>query len=455
MAALRRSEGRAVSLRARRLLAPVCAAAVLSTAALGQTRREPTRLTLADAMARALSDSTAAKLAENRVESTRATARVSKSDLYPRLDASVQDLNEVLNLKTFGLTVPGFPSVVGPFNVFDAHLAASWNVIDFAARRRYAAARGQIVVSESEKRRSDEDVAAAVATVYLAVRKADSQVDETRANVTLFQRLLELAQHQVDAGVATKLDTTRAQVQLSRRRQDLVVAQTQRDAARLMLSRAIGGDLGEDFILVEPPVAANAVPALADAIERARADRPEVAEANDRLDAARTQFGAIRAERYPKLVAQAQGGYNGNYLGDLSWNRVVGATVSVPVFTGGQIGAREAEIRAQLRELEIRKHDVESQVEEDVRRAYLQYESAASRVGLAEETARLAGDELDLARDRFANGVSSDVEVDNAQTALTSARDSRLAALADRDQAWFDLEHATGHIRQAILQGGK
>lgn len=415
----------------------------------------PQKLTLAGAVQRALSDGTAAKLASLRVEESRAAALEAKSALFPRLDGAVQDQNEVLNLKTFGLTIPGFPSVVGPFNVFDAHLAAAYNVVDLAARRRYQAARSGIGISEIERRRANDDVAAAVATIYLAVRKAEAQVDETRANVTLFDRLSELAQHQLDAGVATKLDTTRARVQLSRRRQDLLVAQTQRDTAKIVLLRAIGADLGEAFALEEPTTPEGDAPSLEEALGQARSERPEIAAARERLEEARLEFLAVRSEKYPKLVAQAQGGYNGNYLGDLSWNRVVGATVSVPIFTGGQIGAREAGARARARELEVQALDAERQVEEDVRRALLAYESAVSRVALAEETSRLAADELSLARDRFANGVSNDVEVDNAQTALTSARDSRIAATADRAQAWFDLEHATGRIQQAILQGGR
>ncbi|MGH9443786.1 MAG: TolC family protein [Thermoanaerobaculia bacterium] len=414
----------------------------------------PAKLTLADAVRRALSDGTAAKLAALRVEESRANALDVKSGLFPKLEGSVQDLNEVLNLKTFGLTIPGFPSVVGPFNVFDAHLAAAYNVIDLGARRRYQAARTGLAVSQTERRRSDDDVAAAVVTVYLSVRKAEAQVDETRANVSLFERLSELAQHQLDSGVATKLDTTRARVQLSRRRQDLLVAQTERDIAGLVLRRAIGAGLGDRFVLEEPAIPDRAVPPLEEVLEQA-AGRPELEAAKQRLEQARLEFQAIRAEKYPKLVAQAQGGYNGNYLGDLSWNRVVGATVSVPIFTGGQIGAREAQASARARELEVQALDARRQVEEDVRRALLAYESAANRVTLSEETATLAADELDLSRDRFANGISSDVEVDNAQTALTSARDSRLAALSDRAQAWFDLQHATGRIRQVILQGGK
>jgi len=55
-----------------------------------------------------------------------------------------------------------------------------------------------------------------------------------------------------------------------------------------------------------------------------------------------------------------------------------------------------------------------------------------------------------VARDRFQNGVASSIEVDNAQTSLAAARDSRIDALTDEAQARFDLARATGEIRNLI-----
>jgi outer membrane protein TolC len=117
-----------------------------------------------DAVDRALSDGTAAKLATLQIEQSRNGAARAKTALNPRVEAVVSDFNQSLNLQTFGLTFPGIPPVVPPFNVFDAHIAASIDVIDLAARRRYAAAKQQIRVSEEDRERADDDVAAAVAS---------------------------------------------------------------------------------------------------------------------------------------------------------------------------------------------------------------------------------------------------------------------------------------------------
>ena len=85
-----------------------------------------------------------------------------------------------------------------------------------------------------------------------------------------------------------------------------------------------------------------------------------------------------------------------------------------------------------------------------MRQALLSYESARTRVSVAQESERLAREELEFARDRFTNGVSSSIEVDNAQTSLITAQDDRIAALADEAQARFDLARATGAIRDLI-----
>jgi outer membrane protein TolC len=424
----------------------ILAAVLLAAAA---ARAETLTLTLSDAIDRALAEGTAGKIAALSVDESRLEAARAAIALRPRVDAVVSDVNESLNLETFGLTFPGVPPIVPPFNVFDAHVAASMNVIDVAARRRVAAARQQIRVSEAEREQSDADVAAAVASLYLTIRRAESLVDETEANVKLFEKLRAQAAHEQEVGVGTRLDTTRADVQLSRQRQALLVAQTRRDTARLALLRAVGADLGDALVLSDsfaPP--ARELPTPEAAIATARRLRPELRGFDENLKAARLSLAAARGERWPRLAAQFQGGYNGNYLGDLSWTRVVGGSLTFPVYSGGETAVKIEEAKLKERSLEVRRDDVDRRIQEEVRRDLLAYRSAVSRAALAEENARLAADELTFATDRFVNGVSSEIELDNAQTSVIAARDARVASLADQEQAWIDLKHATGEIRE-------
>jgi outer membrane protein TolC len=412
---------------------------------------EPLKLSLREAVARALSDGTTARIAAERVETSRAQAGQARSALLPEVIGEVQDANEVINLKTFGLSVPGFPSIVGPFNVFDAHVRLASRVIDLAAYRRYKAARQGISVADADREKTENEVAAAVATLYVGLQRAQASVEATRANVDLFTKLRDLAEDQRRSGVGTKLDSTRAEVALSRQRQQLLVDENRRDATRLSLLHAIGEDQTREVELTDSwreETAGFATPE--EAVAAARDNRPELHAIDERIRAAELSIGASRAEKLPTLGAQFQGGYNGNHLGDLSWNRTVAALVSVPVFTGGRIPAAIAEAESRKRELRLERTEAERQVEEDVRRAFLNFQSAANRAGVAEENVKLASDELEFARDRFSSGVSSSIEVDNAQTSYAAARADQIAALADRAQAYFDLSRATGRIRDLI-----
>ncbi|HSU84453.1 MAG TPA: TolC family protein, partial [Thermoanaerobaculia bacterium] len=302
-----------------------------------------------------------------------------------------------------------------------------------------------------DQRRLENEVAAAVSSLYVSYGRSSARIDEIRANVDLFTRLRQLAVDQKNAGVGTRLDTTRADVQLSRQQQALLVATNQRDLARLALLRAIGADFDAGLELTDDWTRAVAAPpALPAALDAARRQRPELSLLNERLRLANLNIEAARAERLPTVGAQAQGTESGNRVRDVEWSRTVAAVVNVPLFTGRRIEARVAAAQAQRDQILIQQNDTRRQVEQEVRQALLVYESARSRVELANQSLQLAQDEVKLASDRFKAGVASSIEVDNAQTALATARDTRIDALADEAQARFDLARATGEIRNLI-----
>jgi len=412
------------------------------------------RLSLTEAIRRALDEGTAAQLATERVGEAEARATEARAALQPQISAGGQLSNQTLNLATFGLTLPGVPLVTPPFNVVDTHITVAMNVIDLAAKRRYQAAQAGIRVSEEDRRRTENEVAAAVASLYVAMGRSSGRIDVIKANVDLFQRLRQIALDQKNAGVGTRLDTTRADVQLSRQQQALLVATNQRNLARLALLRAIGADLGVELVLTDDGSSSAPVPTLAAALAAAKLGRPELTLIDQRLRNAELSIEAARAERLPSVSAQAQGIESGNRVQDLDWSRSIGAVVNVPLFTGKRIEARVTEARSQQRQLLIQKKDTERQIEQDVRQALLQLENARSRVELADQGVKLAEDELEQASDRFKAGVAPSIDVDNAQTSLATARDTRIDSLADESQARFDLARATGQIRNLIVPAG-
>jgi outer membrane protein TolC len=438
------------------LVGSLVLAGFLAAAATGVAAGETLRLSLRDAVARALSDGTTARIATERIDRAQAQAREARAELLPQVRGEVEGANESLNLETFGLSSSAFGigPVVGPFSLLDFHVVAALRVVDLAALRRYDAARQDVTVSMVERRRTENEVIAAVAALYVEFQRAQAAVENAAANVELFGRLRDLADDQRRSGVGTRVDTTRAEVALARQRTAWLNAQNARDAAGLALLHAIGADQAVTLELIDPPESENVpAPAVADALSRAEADRPELESLAAQRRVEELRASAERGERLPTFSAQLQGGYNGNHIGDLSWTRQIVGLFSVPIFTGGRISAREAEANSRIRELDLQRIDLERQVEEEVRRAILDYESARERSRVANESLALAQEELELSRDRFTNGVASSIEVDNAQDSLVSAQADRIAAAADRERARFALWRATGQIRELAQPG--
>lgn len=419
-----------------------------AAAAAGQARAaQPLRLSLSDAVRLALSDGAVARIAELKVDESRAGQGQARSALLPQVGASAYVASDQLNMATLGISLPGTDPVIGPYGVYEARLSADLDVVNVAALRRYRAARQGVKLSAAERQRTDFEVAAAVSRLYVAVQRADASVAASRATVDLFGRLRDLARDQWRAGVATRLDSLRAEVQLSRERQTLVAAASRREEARLALLRALGGDLSAEVVLTDS--LANVprdVPAPEAALVVAWRARPELLAAHEAVRATGMQASAIAAERLPSLGVHASGAFNGSALDELDGVRTLAAVVRLPIFTGGRTEARLAAARTQEREADIRRREVERQIEEEVRRALSNHTSAADRLALAEQNLKLAEQELDVAANRFGQGVSTSIEVDNAQSSLSAARQARVTALADEAQAWIEVARSMGRV---------
>ena len=270
----------------------------------------------------------------------------------------------------------------------------------------------------------------------------------------LFTRLAEVANDEFKAGTGTRLDVAQANVQLTRARQSLLVAQNDRQNAIFALLNAIGADESAEIVLVDSMPAAEG-PSLSlgggsgAPLETARRLRPELKAMAAREREARLAVSAAQSRRVPSLTADFQGDFSGNKTDDLRWTRRIAGNVSMPLFRA-DINVFIARAKAQLHDVQIQRTQRERDVEQDVRRSLLNLESAEARVEVATENVRVAEEALTVARDRREAGYGSPVEVDRAQDAYRQAHEDLIAAQADAMAAHFDLLHATGEIHRFV-----
>ncbi|MEK7408764.1 MAG: TolC family protein [Acidobacteriota bacterium] len=432
---------------------------VVAAACVAQEGPAPLRLTLKQAVDIALAPEGNARIqiAEQLTRQAEARSAQARAALLPDLASSISQQNQTRNLAAFGIRIqipiPGFtfPEVVGPFNTFDTRATAVQNIFDLPSVRRYQASRAGVATAKAECTSTEDQVVQQVARLYLAALRADAALETAKANVALGEALAALAEDRRRAGTGTGLDVTRARVQLAHERQRRVVAENERARAYLELLRAMGVKLGTVLALTDKLAYAAVEPVTVErAIQTALQSRSDLAAQQRREESARLSSSAASFERLPSLVGFADYGSIGASINHGLPTRTYGVSVRLPLYDGGRRGARRQENLAAWRQEQIRTRDLREQIELAIRVALDALRSAADQVKVAEEGLALAESELAQARRRFEAGVTSSLEVTDAQTRLQRARDNQIAALFQHNLARLDLAQAMGTLRETI-----
>jgi outer membrane protein len=418
-------------------------------------------LTLGEAARLAARQSAQAEGARLRADQLDARAQQRRADLLPNVSALASDGQRTFNTATFGfdfLDPSGVPlfdptgEVLGPVHTIDLRGRVSQSLLDVAAVDRYRSARTTASAGEAEAASVADQAAAVAAGAYLRALRAQAQLDARAADSTLAAELLQIARDQLRAGVGVALDVTRAEAQAATVRAQLITARNDRDRARLELQRALGLSLAEPVTLTDHldafAVDTAALPAEAEAVDRAIARRPDLRAADAQLRAAEQQVAVVRAERLPAVGVFADQGAIGLDYGNLKNTYTWGVQLSLPLFDGLRREGRISEQRAVAREVDVRRRDLRQQAAIEVREALLDLTAAAEQVAAARERLRLADQELAQARDRFRAGVASNADVITASFALTGSRNLVIDALTLYQSARVGLARAQGSITE-------
>lgn len=430
-------------------------AAALLTLSLATTAHavEPTPLTLSAAIASATRESGTVQMASARAQQASDRVGQSRAALLPSLAATASQGSRTFNLKAQGFPLPGnAPDVIGPIDGVDARVRVTQPIVDVTAWQRYRAAGLGAQVGRAELAAATEAAAQAAALAYLRSARAEALVTAREQDLQLALELLRLAREQQAAGVSPAIDTTRASTQAVASRAALLVAQNQRDRARLDLARTLRIGTGEAFVpadtLSDALVAVKAPLDRDAAVAFAREHRPELAGEGARVSRARAEKRATNLERLPRLDVAADWGRNGQSTSDWKNTHSYAVGLSWPVFDGLRRESRIAEQSAVLREAEVRSRDADDQVRSEVEAALLDLDSGREQRLVAVERLRLAEEEVEQASERFRNGVAGNIEVINAQLSLLRARDAEIDARFAVAAARVALARATGTARE-------
>jgi outer membrane protein TolC len=422
---------------------------------MGAASSTPLALTFRDAIDRGLKANLGLLVSDSASETARGQRLNALSALLPQLDGKVGETIEQISLKTIGFnfTFPGvtLPTVVGPFHYTDARAYASWNAFDYNARKEYRSAVESRRAAQLSVMDARDLVVEATASAYLQIIADASRVDAIRSQVETAQALYDRTADQQRAGTAAGIDVLRSQVELKQQQQRLRAQRNLFDKDKLALSRVIGLPNGQEFNLSETaPYAPLTSMTQEQALVAAIAQRPDYQSGQARVRAAENDVQAARGQRYPTAGVTADYGDVGPALNDSHGTFTFVASAKVNLFNGGRIAGDVIRAKAALKQRQDELADLSGQIDYQVRAAFLDIRTAADQVAVAQDNLDLANQTLTQARDRFAAGVTDNIEVIQAQESVASANDSLISALYAHNLAKVSLARALGGAEQGI-----
>jgi outer membrane protein TolC len=377
------------------------------------------------------------------------------SNLLPNLQAKVQEDVQTQSLTALGLKSNVFPfpvpRVIGPFNYFDARATVTQSIFNYHDFEQARAATERLKSAQHSYKDARELVILAIGNTYLVAIATAARIETAEAQIENAQALYNKAADQQKAGLIPAIDTLRAQVELQTRQQQLISAKNDYAKQKLSLARVIGLASGQEFVLTEkaPYQALTPLP-IETYLQRAFTSRSDYKAAELQVHAAELSRHAATAGHYPTIDINANYGDIGVTPGQSNGTWQVNGGISIPIFAGGKVHSDVLEADSQLKQARSQFNDLRGRIDYEVRASLLDLNSAAEQVEVARSSVDLAEQALTQSRDRFAAGVTDNLEVIQAQEAVASAHESYIQSLYGHNLAKVELARSIGDAEQGV-----
>ena len=376
--------------------------------------------------------------ARARLRSARAAVKVATGALLPVIGASAGSNKEVV------LVGPGSDS-----ESYRAGIDASWEADLFGGNKRSVqAAQAGSEAAEADLHAVQLSIAAELALNYADFRLAQARLSNARTNLGFQDETLQIIGWRVQAGLVSSLDLEQIRVLRAQTAAGIPPLETSLSAAANRIAVLTGQAPGAVSAILD---SGHGIPLGPDAIETGLPAellqrRPDVVAAERRLAAETARIGVAQAELYPALRLSGSlttssltlGGIGGSILGGLA------SAITAPIFQGGQIRARIEGQRATTDAALANYRQTVLLTLEDVENALTALRSAREREAaliIAESSAQTT---LLYARSQYRVGLIDFQTLLEAERSLLSAQDGRTVARAARATALIQLYKALG-----------
>lgn len=438
------------------LFAAVVLGAIPSTAQTGPQNSTPAapspsqnpngqRLTLQDAEKIAIQNHPQIQAATELASAAAARVKEVQSLYFPQASGALTGTYAENNSRI----AAGFLNSPSLFDKFAEGISVSQLVTDFG--RTHELSKSSHFHAQAEQENvvtSRADVLLRVNLSYFAVMKAQSVLRVAEETVKARQLVADQVGELAKSSLKSGLDVSFANVNLARAQLLLVQAQNDLQSSFAQLSDALGYSDQRTFQLVEEPSPGAPPPDVAPLIDEALQNRPEIVSQGFDVRSAQSYATAQRDLWFPTISAAGVTGL-APYRQDTLPSRyaAAGFNVNIPIFNGRLFNAEHTEAAARARAQEQFLRGLQNRIAQDVRTSWLNVISAYQRLSLTQQLLDQTTQAFDLAKGRYQLGLSSIIELSEAQLNLTEAQVAQVGAQYDYESQTANLNYQLGRVK--------
>ena len=403
------------------------------------------RLTLMEAENIAIQNHPRIQAAAQLALAAAAQVKEVQSAYYPQASGALTGAKAETNSRI----AAGFLNSPSLFDKFAEGVAVTQLLTDFGRTHQFSKSSSFHAQAQQETVAATRaDVLLRVNVFYFGALKAQSVLrvaEETvKARQLVADQISELAKSSLRSG----LDVSFANVDLARAQLLLVQAQNDLQSSFAQLSDALGYSDQRTFQLVDEPLPGSPPSDVSPLIVEAFQNRPEIISQGLDVKSAQSYATAERDLWFPTISAAGVTGLV-PYRQDPLPSRyaAAGFNVNVPIFNGRLFNAEHTEATARSHAQEQFLRDLQNRIAQDVRTSWLNVISAYQRLSLTQQLLDQTTQAFDLAKGRYQLGLSSIIELSQAQLNLTEAQVEQVSAQYDYESQTANLNYQLGRVK--------
>ena|GEM_PF-6288511 len=400
------------------------------------------KFTLEKIIGLAIKNSPTVKEARANYENARAKLTEARADFLPQLSLQSSYSKSQQTMTDFVGSIVKLPEKEN----YSYQFGLRQTIFDgFQTIKANSQARNNLAYTEIAYQKAIDDVAFDVLQGYYTILKCMQMVEINKKMVEQSLKHREQAEANYKAGLATKSDILRADVEVTNSKINLLKAENDLIKAKTSLNSYLSRPLTEEIGVEEKKE--EAIPRdikLEEMLNSALLNRREIKEMQYQKNSAKDSIAISRSNLYPGLTLSSSLGWREDKFPPETSSWSIGLGLDLPLFTGGANLARVNQARKNLEAVVAKEEKLKQDITLEVTQDYLSFKESQERTELTQKSLEQAELNQAFVEGKYVNGLANIVELVDADITLANAQISNAQAKWDLQINYLKLLKVAG-----------